>query len=385
MQGPLHVSNYTRRLLIAGGLLLGVLAVSALFWQVGHVVLLLFGAALFAVFVDAITSSLQRWMGCSRAVGLTATLCALLGALVGMGWFAGPAIAGQLGELVDRLPQAIEEARTQLRGSTWGQVLLGGSDSGIDEMAAGSRIAERLPSAFSSVFGIAVELGVVLLVGVYLAAEPDVYVRGALHLVPRQARPQARDLLARLGRALRAWLIGRIASMAVVAMLTALGLWGVGSPLPLALGLIAGLFSFVPYVGPVLAAVPGILIAISGGWSQMLQVSAVYVGVQVLESNAITPLIQRQAVSLPPALLLASQMAMTVLFGALGVLLATPLLVSVMVLVQAVYVREVIGDEVDVLPERSAEDGTSLARHEEGEGEGHVAPDDPGAAHSHGR
>jgi predicted PurR-regulated permease PerM len=192
---------------------------------------------------------------------------------------------------------------------------------------------------------------IVLLIGFYLALNPKLYVDSVVTLFPRQARSRAREILSALGRALRWWLIGRIAAMATVGVLTALGLWIVGMPLVLALGLIAGVFSFVPFIGPVASAVPAILIALVQSPWEVAYVICVYAVVQLLEGNFITPVIQKRVVLLPPAALLAAQLLMGVLFGLVGLVFATPLAVVLIVLVQMLYVEDVLGDRVHVLGE----------------------------------
>ena len=140
--------------------------------------------------------------------------------------------------------------------------------------------------------------------------------------------------------------------MVVVGGLTALGLWIVGAPLPLALGLIAGLLSFIPLLGPVFGAVPAILVALVESPTLALYVVVVFVVVQVLETYIVTPLIQQRAVSIPPALLLTAQVLLSVLFGVMGMLLATPIAVVAIVLVQMVYIQDVLGDRTTVLGEK---------------------------------
>lgn len=190
---------------------------------------------------------------------------------------------------------------------------------------------------------------VVIVVGLFLAIHPGIYTEGAVHLFPKEKRERVREVFAAEGRGLRWWLIGRLCSMLVVGLLTGLGLWLVGLPLVFTLGLLAGLLSFVPYVGPIAAAVPGLLVALTAPGVSVWMVALVYLGVQLLESNAITPLIQQRAVSLPPALLVVVQLLGGILAGLLGVLVATPLAVAVIILVQMVYVQGILDDPVQVM------------------------------------
>jgi predicted PurR-regulated permease PerM len=139
--------------------------------------------------------------------------------------------------------------------------------------------------------------------------------------------------------------------MAVVGVLTAIGLWVAGVPLAFVLGLIAALLSFVPYIGPLAAVIPAALVALAEDPTKVIYVFALYGAVQLLESYLITPLIQERAVSIPPAVLIAAQVIMGVLAGAAGVLMATPLAVVLIVLVQMLYLEDVLGDSVSTLGE----------------------------------
>jgi len=170
-----------------------------------------------------------------------------------------------------------------------------------------------------------------------------------VHLLPPSRRPRTRTVFAALGSALRHWLLGRIASMLVVGLLTGIGLMIFGIPLALALGLIAALLSFVPYIGPILALVPALAVAAGEGTQAVVIVLMIYGAVQIVESYLVTPLIQQRAISMPPALLIAAQVVMGALAGFVGVAVATPLVVVVIVLVQMLYVEDVLGDEVEVM------------------------------------
>jgi predicted PurR-regulated permease PerM len=147
-------------------------------------------------------------------------------------------------------------------------------------------------------------------------------------------------VLDKLGDTLGDWLTGKFISMTVVGVLTWLGLWLVGTPLPLVLALIAALFGFVPNIGPIVAAVPAILLTLANGTGGVLMVAGVYVVVQTLESYMITPLVQQQKVSLPPALVITAQVLLGVLFGLPGLALATPLAAATLTFVREVYVGD---------------------------------------------
>ena len=128
-------------------------------------------------------------------------------------------------------------------------------------------------------------------------------------------------------------------------VLTSLGLWLVGTPLAFLLGLIAALFGFIPNIGPIIAAVPAILLTLTSGLTNALVVAGVYLVVQTLESYVITPLIQQEKVSLPPALVISAQILMGVLFGLSGLALATPVTTALMTFTREVYGKDYLEKE----------------------------------------
>ena len=200
---------------------------------------------------------------------------------------------------------------------------------------------------------------IILFLGVYLAFDPGSYTRALVFLLPAERRQRGEEILGKIGHGLRWWLVGRFSSMTVVGVLTAVGLLIIGEPLALVLGLIAGLLSFIPFLGPVLSALPAILIGLSRSLSMAGWVILVYLVVQFFESNLITPLIQKRAVMLPPAFLVSAQFILGVLLGFFGILLATPLTVLLTIIFQMLYVEGMLGDKVQILGqhgEKAAED-----------------------------
>jgi predicted PurR-regulated permease PerM len=191
-------------------------------------------------------------------------------------------------------------------------------------------------------------LFVVLVTGVYLAAQPGMYVSGLVRLAPHARRARYREVLARLGHTLRWWMIGQLVPMAVIGTLTAIGLKVIGVPMWLFLGLLAGLFNFIPNFGPLISGVPAFLLALSESPTKAMWVVLLYVTAQSLEGYVLTPLVQRRAVHMPPALLILFQVLAGLLLGALGVVLAAPLLAVSLVAIRMLYVEDVLGDKADV-------------------------------------
>jgi predicted PurR-regulated permease PerM len=186
----------------------------------------------------------------------------------------------------------------------------------------------------------------VLFMAVLFAAQPNLYVRGTLRLVPKHKRDRLAEVMHRVGQTLRRWMLGQLGLMLFVGVTSTLGLWLLDVQAALALGLLAGLLTFIPFLGPVIAAVVAVLVSLSDGPLTAAWVALLYIGIQTME-GLLEPLVQQKTVYLPPVLLLMSQLALGVLVGLVGVVLATPLAAALMVMVQMLYVEDVLQDPVD--------------------------------------
>ncbi len=350
-RAPQQFSGLTR-----GLILLGVAAAGFILWKTSVVWLAGLLAVTFAVVLHRAAAWVGERMRLSYGWTLTGLLLVLVGVAMGAVMVMGPPILEQLNELSRQLPAAIDSLRAWLEGRGWGQTLLENVRR-WQSNADAQPVLARITAVFSSVTGAGAGMLLMLAMTLFLAATPGVYFRGALQLVPRHREARAERLIRDVARALCWWVLGRAMSMTIVGLFTGLGLWLIGVPLPWVLGLIAGLLSFVPNIGPVVAAVPGLLLAAPEGMSMVVWALGVYVGVQLVESNVLTPMIERYAVQVPPALLIVVQMMMGVLFGVMGLLVATPLMVTVIVAVQELYIRDQLHREVNVLGRHGAGTG----------------------------
>jgi predicted PurR-regulated permease PerM len=264
-------------------------------------------------------------------------------------FLVGPNLLAQIDDLVVQLPDAMQALRSRIEQTSWAQQMVQSGSLWQRLIPNPVDLMGGVTSAFSATLGVVTNAAIILFIGLYGAASPQTYVEGVIRMVPLRHRRRARDVIAALGKALRWWLVGRLAMMVVVGLLTGVGLWLAGVPSAGALGFIAALLSFVPYVGPLLSVVPALMVALTTSSAKVSLVILVYGIVQAMESYLITPLVQRRAVSIPPATLIVAQLAMGVLAGAPGIFLATPLAVSIIVILQILYVEDVLGDSVHVL------------------------------------
>jgi predicted PurR-regulated permease PerM len=306
-------------------------------------VLLLFAAILLAVLLRAVSEPLARCLGLDPMWGLVITVTLLLIAFAVIGWSIAPAIGEQIRELRSALPAALQRLQEELSRFAWLEVLLDAARM-PHSLAAQPDVAQKVTGAVSNTLAILANIAVVLVIAIYLAADPRPYVEGTVRLFPLARRKRAKEVLLAMGNALRWWLIGKALSMLIVGIVIFIGLSALNVPLAGALALIAGLLDFIPNVGPILALVPAALFALLQGPTEVLYVVVLYAVVQTLEGYLLTPLIERQTVKLPPALTLTVMVIATLLFGAFGLLLAAPATAALLVAVQMVYLEDALGE-----------------------------------------
>jgi predicted PurR-regulated permease PerM len=337
------LARYLQKLLIT--VAVAVVALLVLRWR--EVFLLGFGAALIAVLLRALANPIRRRTPLNAAWSLAAAVIGLL-ALIGLAaWFVGAQVAAQFDQLSQVLPKAWAATQVELASFPAGQWVLEKLQEARADHSVASNLgvmAGRLGRLTRVGVGVVGDLALVIVAGVYFAAQPQLYRDGLLRLVPAAARGRIAEAVEEAGLSLRKWLVGTGLAMLAMGALIAIGAALLGLPAPLALGLLAGLAEFVPIVGAIVSAIPGLLLASTQGTQTMIWTLVFYVAAHQFEGHVLIPLIQRRVVSVPPALTLFSVLAFGLLFGPLGVILATPLAVVVLVLVKRLYLREDAAD-----------------------------------------
>lgn len=323
------IPTFTRYVLAV----LGIVVVALFVWKIAPVLMLFFAGVVIATAVRAGSTPLSRRFGLSEMLSAAIVFVLVIVFLGAGGYFFGKEIAAQMQELWQALTEAWEKTKSYLEDTPIGAFVLENAASAQDPEAMA-----KLVKGTATVFGGIADVALVLFLAMYLAVDPKTYRNGFLLLLPRTVRDDVGNALDASGGALRKWLVGQLGAMVVVGILTGVGLWAVGVPLALPLAILSGVLDFVPFVGPLLAAIPGILIAFSEGPQVALYAALVYLTVQFIEGNLVLPLAEKWAVSLPPALTLLSIVAFGLVFGLLGVIFAMPLTVVAMVMVQKLYV-----------------------------------------------
>ncbi len=321
-----------------------IVALALLVWRIRVALLLGFIGVLFAVLFRGEATLVKRYTRIPVGWALLLVATVSVGLVAGFFWFAGPAINEQFSQLLKTLPTSIERVRETISRYSVGQYLL----SYLEPPKPGS--AGPAASLFygvtgiaSTLYGILTNLLLVLVCALYFAVNPHLYLRGILLLIPKAKSLRVSEVLDESGRVLGYWLIGQVLVMVFVGVMITFGLSLIGIPLALVLGVISGMLEFIPIFGPVAAAVPGILIAMTGGWVQALYAALVYLIVQEIEANVLVPLIQKVTVEVPPALVVLALVAFGSLFGFLGILVATPMTALLLLWIKRLYVEDALG------------------------------------------
>ncbi|MEX2177261.1 MAG: AI-2E family transporter [Gemmatimonadaceae bacterium] len=397
----------TKDIVRAAALVIAMYVMLKVLWFASALVLVVFLGVLFGLAVESGVDRLERYR-IPRGIGAAMIVIGFFGLLVGFGAAITPTIREQSRELREKIPESVDRVQewvSKRQGGLLGTVLGGfgiGSDSTVtadsgsaadttdaadtavtvarapsDTGAAArdttrlaasdsatadaaeplrSRIGRQLRGAGRYLFPflsqtVAVVAGILLIIfmATYIAAEPDLYHRGMMHLFPHRSRARAGEVLSAVATVLRRWLVTQLIAMVVIGVVTTVALLILDVEAAFALGLLAGLLEFIPTVGPILSAIPAIAMGFVDSPEKAMMVTAVYVGIQFVENHLLIPLLMKGGVGVPPVLTILGQALFTLLFGFLGLLVAVPLLAAAMVVVKMVYVEGVVGDDMSAI------------------------------------
>lgn len=325
--------------------------VGVVLWLAANVVLMVFAGILLGIFLRTLACWVSELTGIPTRWSLLAVLLGFTGAAVLTGWLFAPRLAEESRMLAEKLPEAASNLADRVREFSWGEQVI--DEVSTDPSEAARPMMRQATVAAGTVLRVLTGALVVIFIGIYLAANPWPYLRGLLRLLPPQRRRRAGEVLFAIGYTLRWWLVGQVFAMLLVGIAMGLGLWLIGVPLALPLGVLAGLLEFVPTLGPPLAIVPALLLAFVEGLDTVLWVLGLYTAIQTLESYLLTPLLQQRVVSLQPVVTIVAQVLLTWMLGPVGLLVAVPLIATIMVAVQMIYVEDVLDDRLHLAAERA--------------------------------
>jgi predicted PurR-regulated permease PerM len=352
-------------------MVVGLAVALLLLWHTRTLILTVFLGVLFALAVSAGADRLQRWK-IPRGIAAPLVVFAFLGLVAAFGSWIGPTVREQTTELRTKLPEALEklEQWVQSRGGGVIATITGfGEDEAPTPAAAvadsvkgtvaqpvvttpaPTTLRDRLLAqiggagryllhALGSTLAVLAGIVLVIFLAIYIAIDPSTYRRGLLHLVPQRARAQTDEVFGAIAVTLRRWLVTQLIAMIVIGAVSTIVLMALKVRAAVPLGILAGLLEFVPTIGPIISAVPAIAMGFVDSPEKALAVAIAYVGIQFVENHLLIPILMKEGVNLPPALTIVMQALMAIVFGILGLLVAVPLLATIMIAVRILTKHE---------------------------------------------
>jgi predicted PurR-regulated permease PerM len=330
LQSPAFGVSATRAVLVAlaGG------AGLFLAWMAADTLFLIFAGLLFAALLDACTRGLAKLLPIGRSWNLAIVSFSIAIFIAGLLVWSGFSIAQQINDLLQALNRQLHSLEQGMAALGVAPASQSGSTSPIGQLVRflfpnPHQLFGEAQSAFTRAVGGLGETVIVMLIGGFVAADPAAYRRGIVELLPLRHRQPVDLMLDETAMFLQRWLIGQLAAMLVLATLTWIMLVAMGVASPLLLGIQAGLFNFIPYLGAVVGAGPILLMALPLGTTTLLITLGLYAVIHIGVGYVVSPLIQKQAVHLPPAITLASLILFGALFGIASVAVATPVVAAI--------------------------------------------------------
>jgi predicted PurR-regulated permease PerM len=301
-----------------------------------NILLMVLAGALISIYFHGLGDIVERKTKLSRKWAMTISVTLSFVILGLLFWFMGSKIQVQVAELSNTLPHTVNVFKEKMSESVIGQKILdnfSGDNSG--------NLSHTVQAFFSTSFGVLGDIYIIIFLGIFFTSNPDSYKKGILLLVPKSKKELGKHIMDRVSLSLKGWLKSMMISIVLITILIATGLSIISIPLAMVLALIAGILKLIPNLGSLLAMIPGVLLALTISTNTAIVVAILYIVSQTIVSNIVTPLIQKKMIDLPPALTLISQLMMGVLSGALGIILAVPLLSILIILVDELYVKKI--------------------------------------------
>ncbi|TPG22543.1 AI-2E family transporter [Sphingomonas koreensis] len=331
-------TRFIRRIVI-------IIAIAGVLWallRAGDILILAFGSSLGAIAIHAIAEGYEKRLRLPEKAALGAGIVTALGIVGFLFWLFGVQFAPQINLLVAQLPHLLDQLAAWLSHSPVGAKLV----SAVQSAYSGSRAAQDVSGIAQGAGTLLLNVLLLIVGAVFFAANPEIYRRGLLMLVPQPRRPAFADAFDDVSDTLRLWLRTQLILMTTMGVLVGLGLWIAGVPSSAALGLLAGLSEFIPYIGPTAAMLPAIGLGATVSTHAVIGTLITYAAVRMIQTNFITPFVQHRVIEIPPAVTLFSIIAIGMVFGLYALFFSAAMLVVIFTLIRTLYLREVLGEDI---------------------------------------
>lgn len=345
--------DLARRTAVIGGVTALIVVLVLVAWKAVPALLLIFVAFLIAVLLGGLAAAVAKRTGLSHGLALGVSGLAILLILAGAFWFVGSGLVEQVAEVGQALPEGLRRAEEIVR--SWAADLGIELPTASEALPSAGEMGSRAVGIAGGVFGAVSSAVLAILLGVFFAASPATYRKGMLHLVPHVERERIGEAMDAAAEAIRKWLVARLLIMLTTFVLAWGGLSLIGVPFAGGLAVLSALAVFVPYVGAFIGGGVAVVVAMLEGPELALYTAAFYVVLENVQGLTIEPLLESHMTDAPPGLLLSAQVVLGYLLGAVGFVLASPIVVVMTVLVQMLYVEDALGDDVRVLGEPESE------------------------------
>lgn len=316
-----------------------------LVWFSLQILFLIFGGILLAIFFRGIAQWISRNNRLPTKWAISLVILVIFALVLLFSTAFGMQIYDQALKIRDELPGSIEALHVILKGNPIGELLLRVTP---DFGSLFQKFIQNASTLFSSISGLIFSILFIFFLGIYLAYDPGLYIRGILWLFPASKRPHIEQAFKSVGFMLQWWLIGRLFSMSVIGLLTGIGLLILGMPLAFTLAVFAGIVSFIPYLGPFVSFMPVALLAATTGWNMIIYVLILYLIIQAVESYILTPIVLQRTVMVPPLLTLTAQVLFGMAAGIIGIMFALPVTATLIVLIKFFYIQDVLAEDIDI-------------------------------------
>lgn len=349
-------SSYTffRKVLIFIGVALPTTLLVIFIGKAIDILLLIFSGILLGIIFRSSRDFIHQKIKLAKGVSLAVVVLLFLGIFTGIGFVVGPTLQKQADKFYSQLPETWSKTKKKISEYEWGRELANENPSLKDffkdkEIGPDGEhdMTDSILSYLSGVASMLAALVLIFVTAIYIAAEPKLYSQGFIRLFPFRRRKQVSEIMDEISITIQWWLLGQVCSMLLLGILTSLGLWLLGVPFAILLGSFTALMTFIPNLGPIIAAVPTLTIALTVGIDTAIYTAIFFGTLQCLEGYFITPMIHRKSISIPPVLIITVQFLLYYLIGFLGVLLAMPLMGVAKVLIKKLYIEDILGDSMD--------------------------------------